>query len=76
MSDDPARDEDDTPEEARVHALLSELRVAPVPAGADLPADVIRAARWQRPVRRVLSGLGALLGGVADGLGSLLRPPR
>lgn len=77
MTDEPARDEDDSPAEGRVHALLGELRAAPVPAGASLPGDVVRSARWQRPLRRALAEVGALLGGVADGLGSLLRrPPR
>jgi hypothetical protein len=62
--------------EARAGALLSELRTAVPPHRPDLAAVVVRRARWQREVRHVLVSLNAAVGGVAGGLGFLLRGHR
>lgn len=62
-----------SPAEARVRALVRDLRHAPAPAGGDLPTRVSRTARWQASVRRVLLNASTAAGGLADGVGALLR---
>jgi hypothetical protein len=68
MSEDPA--------EARVSGLLRGLRDAPAPSGEALPGTVVRTARWQRPLRRVLVAVTTTGGGCLDGLAGLVRRRR
>ena len=70
MADDP---EDLTPAEERVRSLLGELREEPARDGEALTRSVVRTARWQRPVRRVLLALGSTAGAVATGVDATWR---
>ena len=65
-----------TPEEARVRDLLGELGSGGPPDGEELTRNVVRTARWQRPVRRTLVALGGAAGAVAAGAGSVFRAYR
>ena len=67
--------EDSDPAEARVSALLGDLREAP-PQAPGLPASVGRIARWQTPVRRAVLRATTTAAGVADGLAALVRGRR
>jgi hypothetical protein len=62
-------------DEARIQELLAELRAAQPQAGS-LAAHVVRTARWQRPLRHTLAGVGTLGAGFAGGLVTLLRGRR
>ena len=73
MADD---DEDLTPAEERVRALLGELRDERAPEGEELTRSVVQIARWQRPLRRVLLALGSSAGAIATGAGATLRAYR
>ena len=73
MSDEP---EALTPAERRVRALLGELTSDVAPEGERLTRAVVRTARWQRPVRRVLVGFGATAGALATGAGAAIRAYR
>ena len=66
MTDDR---EELTPAESRVRTLLSELADDGPRDGERLSRSVVRAVRWQRPVRRVLVTLGAAGGGRRRGCG-------
>ena len=59
--------------EARAAELLSELRSATPPGGAELTQRVARSAQWQRPLRHVLISLGAAAGSAGQGLAYLVR---
>ena len=77
MSDEPGTGEELTPAERRVRALLSEnLGGERAPEGAQLTQRVVRTARWQRPVRRVLLAFGGTAGALAAGAGSAFRAYR
>ena len=78
MSDElEAGDEELTPAERRVRALLAEnLGGGTAPAGGQLVERVVRTARWQRPVRRALVALGHTAGALAAGAGATLRAYR
>lgn len=73
MSDEP---EALSPDEVRVRALLGELREDGSPSGDELTHAVVRTARWQRPVRRVLVALGTAASAVAGGAGASFRAYR
>lgn len=73
MSDEP---EALSPAERRVRTLLSELGGEPAPEGERLTRSVVRTARWQRPVRRVLLAFGTSAGALAAGAGTALRAYR
>lgn len=73
MSDEP---EELTPAERRVRALLGELAAEPAPEGERLTRAVVRTARWQRPVRRVLIAFGATAGALTTGAGAGIRAYR
>jgi len=73
VSDEP---EALTAAERRVRALLGELAIDGAPEGERLTATVLRTARWQRPVRRVLLAFGATAGALATGAGASLRAYR
>lgn len=62
--------------EVRVAELVGTLRDAPAPAGERLPDAVVRTARWQRPLRRVLVAAATAGGGIVDGLAVLARGSR
>jgi hypothetical protein len=62
--------------ETRVTDLLRGLRDAPAPSGEALPGAVVRTARWQRPLRRVLVAFTTAGGGCFDGLTGLVRRRR
>ena len=70
MSDE--RDDDLSPAETRVTALLGGLRGQPAPGDGTLPARVARSARWQRPVRRTLLGVGTAVDAIAGGVRSMV----
>jgi len=54
------------PADARVRALLGEVGSAPAPApSTELAVRVVRAARWQRPVRAALDVVASVGGAVA-----------
>ena len=77
MSDEPHDGEELTPAERRVRALLSEnLGAETAPDGAELTHRVVRTARWQRPVRRVLLAFGHSAGALAAGAGATFRAYR
>jgi hypothetical protein len=65
-----------TPAEQRVRTLLEPLREGGAPRGAELVERVARTARWQRPVRRVLTAIGHASAALGGGLGSLARAGR
>lgn len=67
---------DDERAESRVAQLIHALRDAPAPAGDELPATVVRTARWQRPFRRVLVAAATAGGGIVDGFSGLVRGRR
>jgi hypothetical protein len=67
--------DDPDPAEARVSALLGDLRDA-TPQAPGLPASVGRSARWQAPVRRAVLRASTTAGGFADGIAALLRGRR
>ena len=69
MSDE--RDDDLSPAERRVSSLLGGLRGQPAPGDDRLAARVAHTARWQRPVRRALIGLGTTADAIGGGLRSL-----
>jgi len=73
VSDEP---EELSPDERRVRALLGELRDEIAPRGQELTSAVVRTARWQRPVRRVLMAFGAAAGAIAGGAGASYRAYR
>jgi hypothetical protein len=73
VSDDP---EPLTPAELRVRSLLSELGADAAPRGVELTRDVVRAARWQRPARRLLVALGTAASAVFAGAGASFRAYR
>jgi hypothetical protein len=62
--------------EARAAALLGELRAVAPPHRDDLAVTIALRARWQRQLRRALVSIGDATGGIAGGLGSLLRGRR
>ena len=70
MSDEP---EALTAAERRVRTLLAELAAEGAPEGERLTHAVVRTARWQRPVRRVLRAFGATAGALAAGAGATFR---
>jgi hypothetical protein len=71
MSDEPL-----TPAEARLRGLLGELGAEPAPRGTELTRDVVRTARWQRPVRRALQSFGEAASALAGGAGAAIRAYR
>ena len=73
MADDP---DALTPAETRVRNLLGELASGGPPDGAELSRNVVRTARWQRPVRRTLLALGGAAGAVAAGAAAAFRAYR
>jgi hypothetical protein len=73
VSDEP---EPLTPAERRVRALLGELGADTSPRGPELTRAVVRTARWQRPVRRVLLALGTAASAVGAGAGATIRAYR
>jgi hypothetical protein len=73
VSEEP---EELSPDERRVRALLGELRDETAPRGEELTSTVVRTARWQRPVRRVLMAFGTAAGAVAAGAGASYRAYR
>jgi hypothetical protein len=73
VSDEP---EGLTPAERRVRALLAELATDGAPEGERLTHMVVRTARWQRPVRRVLRGFGTVAAALAAGAGGAFRAYR
>jgi hypothetical protein len=73
VADEP---EDLTPTEERVRTLLGELREERAPDGERLTRSVVRTARWQRPVRRVLVAFGASASALATGVDATLRAYR
>jgi len=68
MSDE--RD-DLSPAEERVSELLGGLHAQPTRGDGRLPGRVAHAARWQRPLRRALLGLGTTVDAIAGGVRSL-----
>jgi len=73
VSDEP---ETLTPAERRVRALLDDLADGGAPRGAELTHSVVRTARWQRPLRRVLMAFGATAGALATAAGATIRAYR
>jgi hypothetical protein len=68
-------EEDDlTPAQQRVRALLEPLREVRAPQ--ELVAHVGATARWQRPVRRALLALGHAAAALGGGIGALVRAGR
>jgi hypothetical protein len=62
-------DQDDaTPAEARVRALLEPLRATGPEPPAELAPRLVRTVRWQRVVREALVATGAVATAVGDGL--------
>jgi len=61
-----------SPAERRLHEHLELLRTEPLVAPAPLVARIVRAARWQRAIRRPLVAAGALAGAIVDGVRLLL----
>lgn len=61
----------DSPAEQRVARLLGELRETAPPPPAELPARVVRTARWQSAARGVLVSATELAGALATGLGMI-----
>jgi hypothetical protein len=74
MTDEDA--EQLTPAEERVRALLHPFSEEHVPDGDKLTRSVAHAARWQRPVRRVLVAFGTAATALGVGVGSLVRGRR
>jgi hypothetical protein len=63
-----------SPAEARVRTILVELREGP-----EITADsaaVVRALRWQRPLRRALVTVGTAAGALTSGVRALLGMAR
>lgn len=54
------------PADARVQALLGEMRSVPDAPSTDLAVRVVRTARWQRPVRAALDVVASVGGAVAS----------
>ena len=75
MSGRPRNDEL-TPPEERLLALLVLLRADPGLGTARLAAAVMRSVRWQRALRDVMQALGNLASAVADGVFVLVGVPR
>jgi hypothetical protein len=59
-----------------VRQLLSELSEDRAPHGPELTRTVVRTARWQRPVRRVLIAASASAGAVGAGVSATFRAYR
>lgn len=78
MSEEPdgADAESLDPPEARVRALLGDMRAVPVPEAQDLPDEVVNTVRWQRPVRQALVSLNLVGGSIVDGVSSFWRAGR
>ena len=68
MSGDP----DDTPADLRMRELLEELGHDEPATGRALTERVVHTARWQVKVRRAVSGVGTVVGGLAQGAAVLL----
>ncbi len=68
MSGDP----DDTPTDHRMRELLGELEHDDSSTGSGLTERVVQTARWQMTVRRAVSGVGTIVGGLAQGAAVLL----
>ncbi len=64
-----------TPAERGLHGHLELLRVDAPPAPSSMVAKIVRAARWQRAVRRPLLAMGALAAAVIDGVRLLFGSP-
>ena len=65
-----------TPAEQRVVALLAPLRAEPVPGDGPFVGAVIRTVRWQRTVREVALAIAGLAASVSDGVALVLGVPR
>jgi hypothetical protein len=77
VSDEPDADDELTPAERRVRTLLAEnLGGGGAPEGEQLTQHVVRTARWQRPLRRVLVAFGGTAGALAAGAGHAFRAYR
>ncbi len=79
MSDDDDRAEPapaSPAAEERLGALLALLRADPPAATADLPARVMRAARWQHALRGALRVGGWMTSAAADVVGLVARGRR
>jgi hypothetical protein len=61
------------PAEARLDEHLELLRATPPEPSTELTARVVRAARWQRAIRRPLVVAAQLASAALDGLGILMR---
>ncbi len=64
-----------TPAERGLHEHLEVLRLDAPPPPSSMVAQVVRAARWQRAVRRPLLAVGALAAAVLDGVRLLFGSP-
>ena len=71
MSAGPPPQEDPTAAERRLVQLLGVLRADPPVSAPDLPARVLRAARWQRSLRRGLELGGWMTSAASDAVGLL-----
>jgi hypothetical protein len=65
-----------TPAEQRVRALLEPLRETESPHGQALVVRVAASARWQRPVRRALLAVSHAAAALGMGIGALVRAGR
>ena len=61
-----------TPSEERVRALLGQLKDGEPTTSRSLTVSILRTARWQSALRRVLRNTGAFAGGLVTGLDVLL----
>jgi hypothetical protein len=73
MTDD---DEQLTPAEERVRALLHPFSEERAPHGDELTRSISHTARWQRPLRRALVAVGTAAAALGGGLGSVARGRR
>ena len=64
-----------TPAERRLIEHLELLRASPPTVAPGLVLQVIRAVRWQRPVRDPLVLVGTVAAALAEGLSILFKPP-
>ena len=76
MSDETRPDEERSPAEERVLALLAFLRAEAERDDATLVRNVMRNIQFQRTLREALAALGSLAGAVADGVAAILGLPR
>lgn len=61
-----------TPTEERVRSLLGQLRDGQPTTSRSLTSSVVRTARWQSTLRRVIHHTGAFAGGLVTGVDILL----